>query len=214
MVLTPEEVEELKDQLRQQVAHLPDQQKQAALTQIANLSPQALEAMIAQQQSGAGAKSQGQGGPQKGVFRSIVDREINSFIIAENKDAIAVLDIKPISKGHIIIIPKKPVVEAKSLPNSSLSLAKKIAKKVSKKLKAKSSEIQTEYKFGEMVINIIPVYDKSLNLLSPRTDSSKEELEKLYNELKIVKKERKKIIKINKEEKKESSVLKLPRRIP
>lgn len=213
MALTPEEVEELKDQLRQQVAHLPEQQKQAALSQIANLSPQALEAMIAQQQQSGAGKGQG-GQSQKGVFRAIVDGEIKSFIIAENKDSIAVLDIKPISKGHTIIIPKKPIVEAKSLPNSSLSLAKRIAKKISKKLKSKSAEIQTEYKFGEMIVNIIPVYDKSLNILSPRSDASKEELEKLYDQLKIVKKQRKPKIKINKEEKKEGQVLKLQRRIP
>jgi histidine triad (HIT) family protein len=211
MALTPEEIEELKDQLRQQVAHLPEQQKQAALSQIANISPQALESMIAQQQS-AGKGQWGQS--QKGVFRAIVDGEIKSFIIAENKDSIAVLDIKPISKGHTIIIPKKPIVEAKSLPNSSLSLAKRVAKKISKKLRSKSAEIQTEYKFGEMIINIIPVYDKSLNILSPRSDASKEELEKLYDQLKIVKKQRKLKIKINKEEKKEGQVLKLPRRIP
>jgi histidine triad (HIT) family protein len=206
MALTPEEINELKDQLREQVAHLPESQKVAALKQIDSLSAEALEAMIAQQQSQAGKS-------QKGIFRSIVDGEIKSFVITESKDAIAVLDIKPISKGHSIIIPKKPVVEAKSLPNSCFSLAKKIAKKTSKKLNAKSSEIQTEYKFGEMILNIIPIYDKSLNILSPRLNSNQEEIEQIWEKLRIIKKTRAPKKKI-KEERKENSVLKLQRKIP
>ena len=205
MALTPEQVLELKEQLREQVQHLPEQQKQAALQQIDSLSPGALEAMIKQQSSPSS--------PQKGVFRSIVDGEIKSFIITENKDSIAVLDIKPISKGHSIIIPKKPIVEAKSIPNSCFNLAKKVAKKTSIKLKAKSSEIQTEYKFGEMILNVIPIYDKSLNILSPRTDAKPSDLEDLYNKLKIIKKPRKTKVKVQKPQA-TTQILKLNRRIP
>ena len=140
----------------------------------------------------------------------IVDKEIDSKIIDENKEAIAVLDIKPISKGHSIIIPKKPVKDAKSLPSSSFSLAKKISKKISSKLKSSSCEIQTENKFGEEIINVIPIYNSPLNLNSPRRDSPKEELEKLYIILRIVKKP--KVIKQNKP--KFDNIIHLPRRIP
>ena len=59
----------------------------------------------------------------------IVDKDIASTIIDENKFAIAVLDINPISKGHTMIIPKKPVSDAKMLPGQSFSLAKKNSKK-------------------------------------------------------------------------------------
>jgi len=209
MALTPEQIEELKEQLREQVKDLPQQQKEAALNQIASLSPQALEAMIKQQQEKSGNTNK----PQKGVFRSIVDGDIKAYVIAENKDALAVLDIKPVSNAHIVIIPKKPVTEAKSLPNSCFNLSKKIAKRISKKLEAKSSEIQTEYKFGEMIINVIPIYDKSLNLLSPRTDANEKQLQELEQKLKIVKKRIKKI-KIGKKAKSEGLTLKLERRIP
>jgi len=207
MALTAEQVEELKSQLKSQVQHLPESQKHSALKQIDSLSSGALEAMIIQQKEGKNKN-------QKGVFRAVVDGEIKSYIVAENKDSIAVLDIKPISNGHSIIIPKKPVTEAKSIPNSCFSLAKKIAKKISKKLNAKSSEIQTEYKFGEMVINIIPVYDKSLNLLSPRIDAKEKELEETYEKIKIIKKIRAPRVKIKKEIKKENLILKLNRKIP
>src|SRR3989344_1684851 len=113
MALTHEQAEELKEQLREQVKDLPAQQKEAALNQIASLSTEALEAMIKQQQERA-ASGGSADRPQKGVFRSIVDGDIKAYVIAENKDAIAVLDIKPVSNAHIVIIPKKPVTEAKS----------------------------------------------------------------------------------------------------
>ena len=142
MALNAEQIKELKEQLKEQVNQLPESQRAAAIKQIDSMSPEALESML-KQQSMASPGS----GTQKGIFRSLVDGDMKSYLIAENKDSIAVLDIKPISQGHIIIIPKKPLTDSKLIPNACFSLAKKIAKKISKKLSAKSSEIQTEYKF-------------------------------------------------------------------
>jgi histidine triad (HIT) family protein len=44
------------------------------------------------------------------IFCKIVNKEIPAKIIAENKGALAFLDIQPMSDGHTIIIPKKHVV--------------------------------------------------------------------------------------------------------
>jgi histidine triad (HIT) family protein len=41
------------------------------------------------------------------IFCKIANKEIPAKIIAENKDALAFLDIEPISDGHTIVIPKK-----------------------------------------------------------------------------------------------------------
>lgn len=208
MALTPEQVKELKDQLVSQVQNYPEDQKAAALEQIENLSPEALESMIQQQQS----KSPGGKKSDKGVFRMIIDGEIPSKKIDENKDCIAVLDVKPISKGHTIIIPKKASLNTKDLPNSTFSMAKKISKRIIKKLKAKSTEIQTEFKFNELIINIIPVYDAQVSINSARKEGNEKELEKLQSELKVVK--RQKTIKIRKTKSSQSSVIKLDRKIP
>jgi len=107
MALTPEEIKELKTQLSQQINHLPDEQKAEAQKQIDSMSSEALEAMVQQQQQQA----------QEPIFRAIVEGKIPSNKIDENPDCIAVLDIKPISKGHTIIIPKKPVKKAHDLPD-------------------------------------------------------------------------------------------------
>jgi len=206
MALTQEQIKELKRQLSEQIKHLTSPEKEEAQKQIDSMSPAALESMLKQQMA---KQKSGQGASQE-VFRSIISGNIPSKKIDENSAALAVLDIKPISKGHTVIIPKKQVTTPKDLPTSAFTLAKKIAKKISSKLKASSCEIQTESKFGEIIINIIPIYDQPLTLNSPRQDASEEDLQALYNKLK--KAEKLKVIKLKKPK---STGIKLKRfRIP
>ena len=203
MVLTQEEIQEIKKQLSQQIQHLPSEKKSQAQQQIDSMSEEALESLLEQQKSKQ---------PQKPLFRMIVDREIPSKIIDENRFALATLDIKPISQGHTIIIPKSPVEKAKDIPAQVFSLAKKIAKKLSLKLKSKSAEIQTEFKFGEIIINVIPIYEESLNINSPRSSPSDSDLDEVYKKLRVIKKPKIQRIKIKKPQ--ETKILKLNRRIP
>jgi histidine triad (HIT) family protein len=205
MALTPEQVKALKSQLLAQIQNLPEDKKTEAQAQIESLSPQALELMLKQQ-----AKAE----KEQSVFRLIVKGEIPSAIVDENKEAIAVLEINPISKAHIIIIPRKPVTSAKEMPTKAFSLAKKLSKRITLKLKAKSAEIQTETKFREMIINIIPIYDKELNINSPRYKASKEELEEIAQEIRIRKKAKIEKIKKEKPVDLKTQILKLPRKIP
>jgi len=203
MTLTQEQIKTLKEQLSRQIQHLPEDKKAEAQKQIDEMSDEAIETMLKQQQ----ATQQSQQ-----IFRSIISGEIPSHTIDQNKEAIAVLSIKSISKGHTIIIPKKPITDAKQFPTQAFTLAKKIAKKISSKLKTSGCEIQTEFSFGEIILNVIPIYDKALNLNSPRQDASEEELVELEKKLKVVKKP--KIIRLTKKTKKASKVIKRPRRIP
>ncbi len=203
MPLTPEQISELKKQLHAQIAHLPPEQKKAAQQQIEEMSDEAIESMLEKQKSQA---------PQKPIFRAIIEGEMPSKRIDENKDAIAVLDIRPISKGHTIIIPKVEAKNSKTIPTSAFALAKKISKKMESKLKAKSIEIQTESKFGEVIINIVPIYDKPLNLSSPRLEMPEEELFEIQK--KLAKVQKPKVIKLDKKPSKSSNIIKLKRRIP
>lgn len=203
MPLTQEEIQEIRKQLSQQIQHLPQDKKSQAQQQIDSMSPEALESLLQQQKSKE---------PQKPLFRLIIDKEIPSKIIDENRFALAVLDIKPISKGHTIIIPKSPVEKGKDIPAQVFSLAKKIAKKLSLKLKSKSSEIQTEFKFGEIILNVIPIYEESLSINSPRTNPSDSDLDEIYRALRVIKKQKIQRIKLKKPA--ESKILKLNRRIP
>ena len=94
-------------------------------------------------------------------FCSIVSDSIQAYKIDENKDSLAVLEINPISRGHVIVIPKKHLSSTSELPATAFSLAKKISKKINSKLKPKdviinSSTTQTNH----AIINIIPVYNQ------------------------------------------------------
>jgi len=202
MALTQEQVQELKKQLSEQIQHLPPNQKDEAQKQIDNMSSEALESMLNQQKKE----------PQESIFRAIISGKIPSKKIDENKESIAVLDIKPISKGHTIIIPKNPCKSSKDLKTPSFSLAKKISKKIISKLKAQGTEIQTEFKFGETIINIIPIYDKPLTISSERYDASEKELNEVFLKLRTIKKP--KTIKIKKAKPTSKEIIKLNRKIP
>lgn len=196
-MLSAEEIQELKDQLSEQIQHLPPDKKVAAQAQIDNMSSQALETMLNQQSSKK---------PQE-ILRSIVNGEIPSKKINESKDAIAVLEIKPLSKAHVLIIPKKKVTG--EMPKSIVTFAKKVAKKITSKYKPLGIEIIQETKFNEQVINVIPYYKEKLTLQSPRYDAKEIELEEVHKMLKVpVKKE------VIRPAKKTTNVLQLKRKIP
>tara|TARA_B100000965_G_C19499158_1_gene716635 strand:- start:382 stop:777 length:396 start_codon:yes stop_codon:yes gene_type:complete len=45
----------------------------------------------------------------KSIFSKIIDREIPCHLVAENEFAIAFMDINPVSKGHVLVVPKKEI---------------------------------------------------------------------------------------------------------
>ena len=89
---------------------------------------------------------------------------------------------------------------------------KKISKKMSSKLKANYVEIQTSSAFGEVVINVIPVYNSEVNISSQTYEASNEEMEEVYQKLRFLRKQSIPRIKI--ESPPTGKVLKLKRRIP
>lgn len=147
------------------------------------------------------------------IFCSIVRNDISSYKIDENKDNIAVLEINPISKGHVIIIPKKHIESSGKLNQNSFSLAKKIAKKIKSKLKPKDVQILSSNMFGHEIINVLPVY-KEEHLGSPRNQEKKENLEKLKNRLEKKSGKKKIIKKVQKEPEKTNERILIPKRIP
>ncbi|OIO81478.1 hypothetical protein AUJ84_00875 [Candidatus Pacearchaeota archaeon CG1_02_32_132] len=202
MTLTSEQIKELKKQLSEQIKHLPPEEKTEAQKQIDEMSSQALETMLKQQQSASS------------IFRKIVSKEIPSKIIDESPDALAVLEIRPISKGHIIVIPKKAISEAKDVSKKILDFSQKIADKLSKTLKIEKIEIQSSSQLGEVIINLIPIYDKPLDINSPRIQEAEEELEKIHTKIISFKEIKKETKVVKKPVKKKIHILKIKRRIP
>ncbi|MGB0888020.1 MAG: HIT family protein [Vicingaceae bacterium] len=70
------------------------------------------------------------------IFTKIINREIPSYIIDENDDFIAFLDVYPLAKGHTLVIPKKQVDYLFDLDEETYVKLWAFAKKVSKKVNA------------------------------------------------------------------------------
>lgn len=69
------------------------------------------------------------------IFCNIVNKTNNSYIIYENKQVIAILDIDPINEGHILIITKKHYLDLDEIPQKELSEIFILAQKIVKALK-------------------------------------------------------------------------------
>jgi histidine triad (HIT) family protein len=194
MALTDEQAKQIKQQLMQQIKNLPPEQGKALEQQIKNMNNEQLEQFLIQnnlikkpgqqpgKETGSGGTAEQAGGQGGGcIFCNISEGKTQSHKIDENKKAIAVLDINPLTKGHSIVIPKQHLpIEKSSSP--VLSLAKKIAKKLKSKLKAQDVKIETANVQGHGLINVIPFYE---NEKPEKKQAKPEELKKLQEKLKV-----------------------------
>lgn len=185
MDLPQEQIQNLKQQIIDQInSKFPEDQKQQAIQQVNsmgdsefvnflknnNLIPSDSE-IPEQVQNIAGSSSET-------PFRQIVQGKIPSYKISENNDSIAVLEINPISVGHTIIIPKNPVHDVSSIPNSCQELAENLSKVFKKELNPKDIIIKPSSVLGEIIINVLPVYENE-TLESQRTQAKEEELQSI-----------------------------------
>jgi histidine triad (HIT) family protein len=70
------------------------------------------------------------------IFTRIVNGEIPCHKIAETEDYFAFLDIRPMAKGHTLVIPKKEVDYIFDLEDAQLTGLHLFAKKVAKALES------------------------------------------------------------------------------
>lgn len=69
------------------------------------------------------------------IFSRIVNGEIPSYKVAEDKDFLAFLDINPLAKGHTLVIPKKETDYIFDLPHDEYTGLFEFARKVAHALK-------------------------------------------------------------------------------
>lgn len=79
------------------------------------------------------------------IFTKIINREIPSNIVWEDDFAVVFLDIQPIKKGHLLVVPKQEVDKFYDLVDESFCrlflLAKFLAKKMESGLQQKFPEL-------------------------------------------------------------------------
>ena len=69
------------------------------------------------------------------IFSKIIDGSIPCYKVAENEQFLAFLDIQPLVKGHVLVIPKVEVDFIFDLDDSKLSELMLFAKQVALKMK-------------------------------------------------------------------------------
>ena len=124
------------------------------------------------------------------VFTKIINGELPCHKIAENEDFIAFLDIDPLVKGHVLVVPKMEVDKIYDLPEKYLAgmllFAQPIAKAIEKSFDCKRcgiSVIGIEVPHTHM--HLVPINSANdLNFTRPKMNLTDAEMEMVR--LKIV----------------------------
>lgn len=120
--------------------------------------------------------------PMATIFTKIINKEIPAEIIAEDDRFIAFLDIMPLVKGHVLVVPKKEVDYIFNLDDDTLSglhiFAKKVAKAIDKTIKCTRVGVAViGLEVPHVHIHLVPLRTMDdINFTRPKLKISKEEL--------------------------------------
>lgn len=115
------------------------------------------------------------------LFSKIVNGDIPSYKIAEDEHYYAFLDINPLAKGHILVIPKKEIDYIFDLDDNLLSglmvFAKKVAKAIDKTIPCERVGIAVlGLEVPHAHVHLIPINDiGDINFGRPKLKLSEEE---------------------------------------
>ena len=123
------------------------------------------------------------------IFSKIISGEIPSYKIAEDDLFIAFLDVFPLVKGHVLVVPKIEVDKLFDLPEEylsfMLSFARPIARAIEQSFDCKRcgiSVIGLEVPHAHM--HLVPMNTANdLNFTQPKITVSKEEMEEIQRKL-------------------------------
>ena len=123
------------------------------------------------------------------IFSKIIAREIPGYIIDENERFIAFLDIQPLVKGHVLVVPKQETDKIFSLQDDLLAeilvFAKPIAKAIEQTMDCKRcgiSVIGLEVPHAHM--HLVPINSADdLNFTRPKISVEAEEMEKIQKKI-------------------------------
>lgn len=207
-MLSKEQTKQIKKQIISQIeSNFPKDKKDSSIKQIESMNENQLEEFLKQNNS---LVKTGQDSPQQCIFCSIIFGDAQSYKIDENEKAIAILEINPITKGHVIIIPKDHIPSLDKIPNEAQLLTNNVSQKIKKELNPKDINISSSNLFGHEIINILPIYEDE-NINSKRYQAKPKELQELQK--KLIKKSEPKVKEKQKEEINEKNTW-LPKRIP
>lgn len=119
------------------------------------------------------------------IFSKIIKGEIPSYKVAESDKFFAFLDINPMSKGHVLVVPKQETDYIFDLDDSILSemiiFSKEIAKAVSRTIPCKRVGLMVVgMEVPHAHIHLIPINKESdMSLSNPRLQFSNDEFKEI-----------------------------------
>lgn len=125
------------------------------------------------------------------IFSKIINKEISAYIIAENDDFIAFLDVFPIKKGHTLIVPKKEVDYIFDLDNNTYNKLFQFAKEVAVGVKAaipckKVGVAVIGLEVPHVHIHLVPMDEVGdMNFSNPKLKLEQEEFESIAETIKL-----------------------------
>ena len=119
------------------------------------------------------------------IFTKIINREIPAHIVAEDEDYIAFLDIMPLVKGHVLVVPKNEVDYIFDLEPEALSglhlFAQKVAKAIDKTIKCTRVGVAViGLEVPHVHVHLVPLNSMDdINFTRPKLKLEKEEMEQI-----------------------------------
>ena len=180
-MLSEQEAKNIKKQITQQIdSTFPEDKKNQAKQEVDSMGIGQLEEFLEKNNL---IRSQNPEQGQQCIFCAISSGQSESVKLGENEEAVAVLEINPISKAHTLVIPKKHLSSPEKLTENIKELASKIANKIKENFLPKKIDIIPSNLFGHEILNVLPVYENE-TLNSQRSQSKKENLENIRESLK------------------------------
>ena len=124
------------------------------------------------------------------IFTRIINREIPGYIVAEDVNHIAFLDINPLVVGHTLVVPKKEIDYIFDLDDQTLAglhlFAKKVALGIRKAISCKRIGIAViGLEVPHTHIHLVPMNAMGdINFSRQKLNPSKEELEAAAEKIK------------------------------
>ncbi len=123
------------------------------------------------------------------IFTKIINREIPAQIIAEDDKYIAFLDIMPLVKGHVLVVPKQEVDYIFNMEPSDLAglhlFAQKVAKAMDKTIKCTRIGVAViGLEVPHVHIHLVPLRTMDdINFTRPKLKLTSEELAEVADKI-------------------------------
>ncbi|MAG47103.1 hypothetical protein CL617_00730 [archaeon] len=176
--LSEEQIKELNE-----IASLPqDKQKERLEPFLKSLNPEQVEFL---------KKQQGQG--QECLFCAIRDKKIESKVVYEDNNILAVLDVSPANKGHVLVMPKDHIAFSTEMEDVGhlFNVANQVSKKIYEVFQTGSNIFvangpEAGQRLNHVVVHVIPRFSEDgINFQWEGKKIEDKEMDEIFGKMKM-----------------------------